>query len=313
MQNKIIIISGPTASGKSSLAFELATLINGCVINADSMQIYKGLPILSAQPSTEEQNIIEHKLYSYLEPNENNSVYIWLKLVENCIKDTFKEGKLPIVVGGTGMYISRLVKGIKELPNIPFELRDQTIKLFEKIGYNEFYNLVQNIDHDAVNKLNKNDKQRLMRIYEIYKISGKNLTYYENVKNDYLFNQNMFFHINLSINRESLYDRCRKRFEMIVNDAENEVDLFLNKYSYVLNSKSKYSIISTLGFKEFLDFKNGIISKKELIENTVKTTRHYAKRQCTWFKNQFDKFDYQLLDIFNNNNLVEIVTILKQL
>lgn len=310
MKNKIIVISGPTASGKSSLAFELAKLINGCVINADSMQIYKGLPILSAQPSIEEQKIVEHKLYSYLEPNENNSVYIWLKLVEKYIKNAFINNKTPIVVGGTGMYISRLINGIKELPTIPQELRNETIKLFEKIGYEEFYKLIKNIDNKAVEKLNKNDKQRLMRIYEVYKISGKNLTYYKDIKNDYLFNPEIFVHINLSIDRNLLYDRCRKRFEIIVDNVENEVELCLKKYPYILNNEQKYSILSTLGFKEFLDFKNNLISKSELIENTVKTTRHYAKRQCTWFRNQFNKFDYQLLDIFKEKDLKNILKII---
>lgn len=224
--NKIVVISGPTASGKSSLAFELAKKINGCVINADSMQIYKGLPILSAQPTQEEQELVEHKLYSVLEPKDNNSVYVWLKLVEENVNKTLKNNKIPIIVGGTGMYISRLINGIKDLPTIPQELRNETIKLFDKIGYDEFYSMVEKIDNKALQKLNKNDKQRLMRIYEIYQISGNNLSFYEDAKNNYIFNPEMFFHINLNIDRDILYKRCQKRFKLILEDSKREVDDF---------------------------------------------------------------------------------------
>lgn len=304
--NRIIVISGPTASGKSSLAFELAKKINGCVINADSMQIYKGLPILSAQPTREEQELVEHKLYSVLEPKDNNSVYVWLKLVEESVNETLKDNKIPIIVGGTGMYISRLINGIKDLPTIPQELRNETIKLFDKIGYDEFYSMVEKIDNKALQKLNKNDKQRLMRIYEIYQISGNNLSFYEDAKNNYIFNPKMFFHINLNIDRNILYERCQKRFELILEDSKQEVNDFLKEYSYVLDEKQKYSILSTLGLTEFIKYNNGLISEKELIENTVKTTRHYAKRQYTWFRNQFEKFDYVINTLPNEeviNNL----------
>lgn len=305
--NKIVVISGPTASGKSSLAFELAKKINGCVINADSMQIYKGLPILSAQPTQEEQELVEHKLYSVLEPKDNNSVYVWLKLVEENVNKTLKNNKIPIIVGGTGMYISRLINGIKDLPTIPQELRNETIKLFDKIGYDEFYSMVEKIDNKALQKLNKNDKQRLMRIYEIYQISGNNLSFYEDAKNNYIFNPEMFFHINLNIDRDILYKRCQKRFKLILEDSKREVDDFLKEYSYVLDGQQKYSILSTLGLTEFIKYSKGLISEEELIENTVKTTRHYAKRQYTWFKNQFEKFDY-VLNVLPNEDVINNIS-----
>ncbi len=310
---KIIVISGPTASGKSSLAFELAKKLNGCIINADSMQIYKGLPVLSAQPSQKEQELIEHRLYSVLEPKDNNSVYVWLKLVEKSVNETLKNNKIPIIVGGTGMYISRLINGIKDLPTVPQELRNETIKLFNRIGYNEFYNIVKKIDDKALEKLNKNDKQRLMRIYEIYQISGNNLSFYEDAKNNYIFNPEMFFHINLNIDRNILYERCKKRFELIFNDAKQEVNNFMKNYSYILDEKQKYSILSTLGLTELVKYNNGLISDDELIENTVKTTRHYAKRQYTWFRNQFKKFDYILNSIQDKNNVYKIIRLINLL
>ena len=310
--NKIIVISGPTASGKSSLAFELAKKINGCIINADSMQLYKGLPILSAQPSQREQELIEHRLYSILEPNENNSVYIWLKLVEESVNNIMYNGKTPIIVGGTGMYISRLINGIKDLPTITQELRNETIELFNKRGDDKFYNVVKEIDGKAVEKLNKNDKQRLMRIYEIYKISGNNLSFYENVQNSYIFNPKAFFHINLNIDRDILYKRCKNRFELILNDAKQEVKEFLKKYSYILDRKQKYSVLSTLGLSEFIEYNNDIITEEELIENTIKTTRHYAKRQYTWFRNQFTKFDYTLNTVPTKETVDKIANLLLQ-
>ena len=310
---KIIVISGPTASGKSSLAFELAKKLNGCIINADSMQIYKGLPILSAQPSQKEQELIEHRLYSVLEPKDNNSVYVWLKLVEKSVNETLKNNKIPIIVGGTGMYISRLINGIKDLPTVPQELRNETIKLFNKIGYDEFYNIVKKIDNKALEKLNKNDKQRLMRIYEIYQISGNNLSFYEDAKNNYIFNSEMFFHINLNIDREILYERCKKRFELIFNEAKQEVNNFLENYNYVLDKKQKYSILSTLGLSEFIKYNNSLITENELVENTIKITRHYAKRQCTWFRNQFEKLDYIADSTPNENNVHEIIKLINLL
>lgn len=306
-EKKIIVISGPTASGKSFFGLELAKKIDGIIVNADSMQIYKGLPILSAQPDSIDQKEVEHRLYSFLEPNENNSVYKWLSFVKREVDDIFELNKTPIIVGGTGMYISRFIYGIKDLPDISDEIRNESIELFEKLGYENFYELIKSIDELAVGNLNKNDKQRLMRIYEIYKVSGKNLTYYNNLENNVLFDKKRIFHINLMPNREELYARCELRFELMLDNLKDEFLNFMEKYPYIFVGEDRYPIKNTLGFEEYLEYFNGKTSLEEMIRRTIKSTKNYAKRQYTWFRNQFKDVNFLLTKIPNKDSIEEII------
>ncbi len=303
--NNIIVISGPTASGKSFLALELVKKINGVVINADAMQIYKGLPILSAQPSNEEKNIIEHKLYGIFEPTESNSVFRWLELIKTTIDKTIKNNKIPIVVGGSGMYISRLINGIRELPDTDENLRKELNELYDKIGWDEFYKIVKDIDEESLINLKQNDKHRLIKIYEIYKTSGQKLSSWEKLPNNAIFDKNKFIHINLFPDRDILYDRCEKRFKIMMENAVNEVKNFILNYN-VFNGE-KYSILNTIGLLEIKDYIDNKISFNETIDIAVKKTRNYAKRQYTWFKNQFKSLDFLINEIPNNSNINYII------
>jgi tRNA dimethylallyltransferase len=298
------VISGPTASGKSLLAVEIAQKFNGVIVNADSCQIYKKLPILSAQPGKEEFKRAEHRLYSILEPIENNSVFRWLNLVENESKEIFASGKNMVVVGGTGMYISRLVDGIVNLLDVSTDIREELNVLYDKIGWECFYEKVSKIDPEASSRLNKNDRHRLIRIYEIYLSCGKKMSELEKNGNKKLFEDECFFHINLFPDRIFLYSLCEKRFLKMLenNTAIDETRSFLKENKDILDSGRHYSIYNTLGFMEIRNYLENKISKEEMIFLTVKKTKNYAKRQYTWFKNQFKNIDFLVEDVVNVDN-----------
>ncbi|GMO57891.1 MAG: tRNA (adenosine(37)-N6)-dimethylallyltransferase MiaA [Rickettsiales bacterium] len=283
MTNKIIVISGATASGKTAFAIDYALKNNGVVINADSRQIYKGLPILSAQPNTEEKKQVKHLLYDFFEPAERISVGKWLELVKIEIDKCFKNGELPIVCGGTGMYISRLIDGISPLPEVSAELREKTIKKYEELGYENFKEIALKIDKNFVEKLNLNDKQRLMRVVEIYELSGKTITELQMQGNELVYPSEYFKHINIRPPKEKVYENCRIRFEkMLEIGVLDEVLSFKKQYNTTTN---------TIGYNECLAFLDGNITKEELIYSVSKITRLYAKRQFTWFDHQFKTID----------------------
>ncbi|MDR1499077.1 MAG: tRNA (adenosine(37)-N6)-dimethylallyltransferase MiaA [Rickettsiales bacterium] len=302
---KIIVISGPTAGGKSYLAVELAKKINGVVLNADSMQIYEGLPILSAQPNAEDYSVVEHKLYGILPPHDSNSVFRWLELVVNSINKTFESGKIPIVVGGTGMYISRFVDGIRELPSTDEKLRSRLNEMYKNIGWNGFYEMVKKIDEESILKLKMNDKQRLIRIFEIYEISGVRMSEWEKLPNKTYFGGKDILHINISPDREILYKRCELRFEIIFKTCIEEVKNFTTNYGNIFGKK--YPILNTIGLLEVKDYIEGKTDRNETLYRGIKKTKNYAKRQYTWFRNQFKNLDFLLKEIPNRDNINSII------
>lgn len=307
---KIVIISGTTASGKTSYSINFAKKNNGVIINSDSMQIYEGLPKLSAQPSDEEKEGIEHLLFSYLQPYENCNVGLWLKLAKEKIDYCFNTGKTPIIVGGTGMYISKLINGISCIPEIPENIRNEVIQLYNEIGYDEFYKIALDIDEDYVKTLNQNDKQRLMRVVEIYKLTGKSIRHFQEQGNVNTFPKDIFFHININLPRDLLYERCLLRFKKMVSkeNVVEEIKNFLKKYPDIINNYKNYSITNTIGLLEGVEYINNKITIDEFIEKSVKMTRNYAKRQYTWFNNQFSKFDMVINTVPNSETFVPIIS-----
>ena len=306
---KIIVISGPTASGKTKYSIDVANKNNGIIINADSMQIYKGLPILSAQPTDAEKNGIEHLLFSHLEPNENCNVGLWLKLAQEKIEYAFSKNKTPIIVGGTGMYISKLIDGISRIPEVSNDIRDEVIKLYEEIGHENFYKKALEIDEEYVKNLNSNDKQRLMRVVEVYKQTGKTIKYFQNLGNITLYPKDVFFHININPSRDILYNRCDLRFKKMVEDEGviEEIKNFVKKYPEIVKNQDKYSVCNTIGLREGIQFLNNEITMDDFINISVKITRNYAKRQYTWFNHQFDKFDLRIKEIPSKNTEIPIM------
>jgi tRNA dimethylallyltransferase len=287
--NRIIIISGPTASGKTKFAIEYAKKNNGTIINADSRQIFMDLPILSAQPTEIEKGKVKHVLYSYLKPTESCNIALWLKLIEKEIANCFNKKELPIIVGGTGLYISGLINGISKIPETTKNIRQEVVEMYNNIGYLEFKKKAMEIDIESTIKLNANDKQRLMRIIEIYKTCGEKMSILQKQENILIYPKEYFYHINMSPPKEKVYQNCKIRFtQMLENNLINEITLFRKKYENFISN--------TIGYKECLDYIDNKISKNYLIETVSNLTRKYAKRQYTWFNHQFTNFDEKIMN-----------------
>jgi tRNA dimethylallyltransferase len=304
MSEKILIISGPTASGKSALALQLANLRDIAIINADSLQIYEGLPILSSQPTNSEQKKAPHFLYSHFKAYETSSVGKWLELVKSIVEDVISQKKLPVIVGGSGMYISKLVDGISKIPEVSEDVRKEAIELYEKLGHQEF--LQKYGDGKII------DPQRLIRACAVFLQSGKTMEFWHSQPNEKIFPEAKFTHINLEPNRKKLYENCNLRFsEMLKNGAIEEVENLIKEtlkadLSAEASAKADWQITKTLGFAEIRNLLQGEMNKEEMLEIARQKTRNYAKRQLTWFRNQFaDKQVFASADealIFLKNN-----------
>jgi tRNA dimethylallyltransferase len=282
MKGKILIISGPTASGKSGLALEISSNIKSVIINADSMQLYKELPILSSQPSTEDFSKNEHVLYSILSYSDESTLNDWLCLAKSQIDKALKENKLPILVGGTGMYISKLIEGINEIPQIDKKFRSYGSKLFRQLGIDGLKDELLKLGDDPID-VKDLDKQRLIRRLEIIKQTGKPISYWQSLPVKKFYDQEQFVHVNLNPNRQELYAKCDKRFEMMLaRGAIDEVKRFLD-----LDPDKDLSICKTIGVLEIEEFLNNSIEMDQVIEISSQKTRNYAKRQLTWFRNLF--------------------------
>ena len=303
---KVIVICGPTASGKTALSIELAKKINGEIVSSDSMQIYKDMNIGTAKPTFEEMQGIKHYLIDFIAPDKRYSVAEYKKDAENAIEEILKKGKNPILVGGTGLYIDTLIYGI-EYPTIEFDekYRQELEEREKKEGLINLYEEAKKIDEEAVKKISINDKKRILRILEIYHATGKNKTEQELIsrqkgpKYDY-----KVFAINMD--RETLYNRINKRVDiMLENGLVEEVKKLLEKYKEFPTS------MQGLGYKEVKEFLENKISKEEMIEKIKQESRRYAKRQITWFKknkqtiwiNGLDKIEDNIELIIKSSNI----------
>ena len=301
MKPKVIVIVGPTASGKTVLSIELAKKINGEIVSCDSMQIYKDMNIGSAKPTEEEKQGIKHYLIDEVRPDERFSVAEYKKKAETAIEEILKKGKTPIVIGGTGLYADSLIYGI-EYPDLEYD-EDYRKSLEEKAkteeGLKELYNRAKEIDEIAISKISKNDRKRIIRILEIYHQTGRTKTELEiesrkaEVKYDY-----RVFAINMD--REILYDRINKRVDiMIANGLIQEVKDLLEKYHTFPTA------MQGLGYKEVVQYLNNELTKEEMIDKIKQESRRYAKRQLTWFRKNKETIwlDGQA-DIKNNVDII---------
>ena len=277
---KVIVIVGPTASGKTALSIELAKKINGEIISCDSMQIYKDMNIGSAKPTIEEMQGIKHYLIDVVEPTKRFSVAEYKKRAEEAIEEILKKGKVPIVIGGTGLYANSLIYGI-EYNEFEFDEKYRT-ELMKKAeteeGLKKLYEEANKIDPIAIQKISNNDKKRIIRILEIYNLTGKTKTEQEieSRKKEIKYDYKVFA---INIERPILYERINKRVDIMIEQGLiNEVKSILDKYNEFPTS------MQAIGYKEIVDFLNGNITKEEAIEKIKQETRRYAKRQITWFK-----------------------------
>jgi len=281
----LYLIGGPTASGKTAAALALARRLRGVIINADAMQLYQGLPLLTAQPSAAEKQEIPHKMFEVFDPSERSSAGRWLALAKEAINETVQAGLTPILVGGTGMYFAALLGGLAEIPVIPDEVRAQTVRLYDELGHDAFRNVLAERDPDSAARLMRNDRQRLIRAYEVAAHTNKTLGQWqaesaaESIEKDFTVHRDC-----LLPEREKLYAACDARFlKMIEGGALDEVRTLLARdLDFALPA------MKILGVPELALYVRGQLSLEEAIAKAQQATRNYAKRQMTWFRNQWN-------------------------
>ena len=276
-QSKIILISGPTASGKSNFAVKIAKKIQGEIINADSMQDYKKLKILTARPNKEEQKNIKHHLYGVVDLNKKFSTGQWLELTIKKIKNIQKNKKIPVVVGGTGLYFQSLINGLVKIPEIPLKFRNKIRLMSKREGQKKFYKKLLKLDPKIKNKFDQNDTQRSIRAYEIK--SYTDISMYDwVVKTESEFKDSNFLKLQIDTKRETLIQKINLRTSNMIEDgAINEVKKFLK-----LKIRKDQSVNKVIGIAELTQYLNDEISLAEAKELILIKTRQYAKRQATW-------------------------------
>lgn len=266
--------------GKTALSIELAKKINGEIISCDSMQVYREMDIGTAKVTKEEAQGVKHYLIDCVSPNERYTVSDFKKDSEEAIKEILSKGKMPIVVGGTGLYVNSLIYGI-EYQEMEFDLayRNELMDIAStEEGLNSLYKKAQEIDPEAMKIISKNDKKRIVRVLEIYKATGKNKTEQEKLsrQKEVEYDYKVFV---VNMDREKLYNRINKRVNlMIENGLIEEVKRIYNKYNEFPTA------MQGLGYKEVVEYLQHEISKEEMIEKIKQESRHYAKRQITWFR-----------------------------
>ena len=277
LKSKIILISGPTASGKSNFSIKLAKKINGEIINADSMQVYKELKILSARPNVKDYQKIKHHLYGFHSVKNNFSTGDWLKIAIKKIKEVRKRNKTPIFVGGTGLYFKALTDGLVSIPNIPIRFRNKIRTLHKNLGQKKFYQKLIKLDPYSKENINPTDTQRSIRAYEVRQFTKKSLHHwFENTKSH--FNKDDFFKIYIDYPREELIQRISKRTgQMIEMGAVNEVKRFIK-----LKVRKDNSVNKAIGVHEIKEYLEKRKDMPDVIEKISIKTRQYAKRQSTW-------------------------------
>ncbi len=282
LNNPVIYVVGPTASGKTALSIEIAKHFGGQIICGDSMQIYKNMPIATAAPTKEEKCGIRHRLFEFLDPSEKFSVSDFVLLAKKEISEVRKEGALPIVVGGTGLYITSLAE------NIDFgdeendgSIRKSLEQRAEKEGLEALYNELCQIDSETAKKVSKNDAKRIIRALEVYILSGENITERNKKSREQgIIYDNIYIGVNY-LNRQTLYDRINKRVDIMLENG------ILEEAKKCYNKGNKTSA-QAIGHKELIPFLNGETSLIEATEHLKMQTRRYAKRQITWFSKNED-------------------------
>ncbi|MDC0428247.1 tRNA (adenosine(37)-N6)-dimethylallyltransferase MiaA [Candidatus Pelagibacter sp.] len=277
LKSKIILISGPTASGKSNFSIKLAKKVNGEIVNADSMQVYKELKILSARPSPKDYQKIKHHLYGFHSVKKNFSTGDWLKIAIKKVKEIKKRKKIPIFVGGTGLYFKALTDGLVSIPNIPIRYRNNIRDLQKKLGQKKFYQKLIKLDPNSKEKINPTDTQRSIRAYEVIQFTKKPLhDWFQNTKS--YFNKDDFFKIYIDYPREELIQRIGKRVEkMIKHGAVKEVRKFIK-----LKVRKDKSVNKAIGINEIKEYLKEKKDLTDVIEKISIKTRQYAKKQSTW-------------------------------
>ncbi|MCQ2914061.1 MAG: tRNA (adenosine(37)-N6)-dimethylallyltransferase MiaA [Alphaproteobacteria bacterium] len=275
-ENKVILVCGPTAGGKSAIADEIADKFNGIVINSDSMQVFKDIPTLTARPYNTKNSL----LYAFLEPNDKFSVFKWVKMCAQAINKAKKLNKTPIIVGGTGFYFQTLTQGISPVPETTEEIRKKVKEKFLNMGEETFKLELKSKCPD----FNFSDTQRMIRAMEVFEQTAISITKWQEKPAIRYVDAN-FYGIYVNPIRETLYDRCNKRFLQMIksNSLMDEIDELMKK-----NPNENSLIMNAIGLKDILNYREGKTSLEEAISHSQQLTRNYAKRQVTWFNHRFN-------------------------
>jgi len=286
-----VLIAGPTASGKSGLAIDLAEKWNGTIINADSMQVYPVLRVITARPGDEDLARVPHLLYGHASLDRAYSVAQWVSDAKKALDDVQAAGRTPIFVGGTGLYFKALTQGLANIPEVPFEIRNQWRQNLEEAGVASIYKELQKIDPIAANILKSNDKQRILRALEVKDATGRSIVEYQSTNSPPILDFSLVEKVLIVPNRADLHTRIEKRFDaMVLNGAIEEVRA-LRKH----NVSSDHPVKKAIGVPQLTNYLQKVVTLDEARDRCKIATRQYAKRQSTWFRNQLDdswvKFD----------------------
>lgn len=300
--NKLVILTGPTAVGKTDLSIQLAKKINGEIISADSIQVYKGMDIGSAKITKEETDGIPHHLIDILEPKEEFNVHIFKKLATKAINDIYSRGKIPIIVGGTGFYIQAVLYDINfDDTETDYEYREYLEQLAKDKGNAFLHDMLKKVDHESATAIHCNNLKRVIRALEHYKQTGKKISEHNEKERENKSPYNFAYFV-LNDKRDKLYNRINKRVDiMFDNGLLKEMETLIAK-GYTRDLVSMQGI----GYKELFNYFDGKTSLDETKELIKKNTRHFAKRQLTWFRREkdvtmlnIDEFNYDRLKVLN--------------
>tara|TARA_B100001123_G_scaffold112141_2_gene130579 strand:+ start:620 stop:1540 length:921 start_codon:yes stop_codon:yes gene_type:complete len=285
-KKKIILLAGPTASGKSKLAIKIAQHIKGEIVNADSMQIYKEISILNSKPNIKDMKIIRHHLYGFNSARNFFSTGNWLEMSLIKIKEIWDNKKTPIIVGGTGLYFKTLTEGLVKIPEIPNNIRNEIRRLNLKIGQKKFFDILIKLDPLAKRFILSTDKQRSVRAYEVKKYTGRSLfDFMKETKSN--FKRNIFIKLFVNTPKEILNGKIEKRVEkMFKEGALEEVKRFMK-----IKIRKEMSSNKIIGISEIKDYLNGEMTLERTKELINQKTRQYAKRQLTWSRGHMKSWE----------------------
>lgn len=278
MENKVIIIVGPTASGKTALSIEIAKKLDTEIISADSMQIYKNMDIATAKPNVSEMQGIKHHLIDFLDASEKFSVAKYKELCYECIDNILKKGKVPVIVGGTGLYIDAVLNNTVFLEQQDNDIRIKLEEECDKNGIESLYKKLEEVDYESAQKLHLSDKKRIIRALEVYYSTGKTKT----EQNELSHKEKSRFDFCIlglnALNRDFLYERINKRVDLMI--SEGLIDEARNFY----NNDYSATAVQAIGYKELKPYLENRSSFEDAAEKLKMETRRYAKRQLTWFR-----------------------------
>jgi tRNA dimethylallyltransferase len=282
-QKTAVTIFGPTASGKTSLAIKVANAFNGAIINADSRQIYKEMPIITAMPSAEEFAGAPHLMFDFLKPGEPFSVGDYTSLATKEAETLFKQGKMPLFVGGTGFYLKVLMEGLSLIPEIPESLVNELTEKARISGVKALHKELAQVDKDTAERLEQEDTHRIIRALSVYQHTGNTLTSYQKAPPTPPMPNVSFIKVAILPERETLYKRIHDRFDVMLAEGIMEEAKRLHDKGYLFDNQA----LTSLGLKEIFGYIDGKVSFEGACEQTLQQMRRYAKRQTTWLHNQY--------------------------